>query len=446
MAASKHRRTFGEHREPHTIIIARGGQVRHFTVGRRSLLLGTAFASLVVLASVAAPTWLIMQDDIAARLTARQAQIRQDYEQRIASLRSQLDTVTSRQMISQKMVETKVDVLLDQQEELSARYDKLRPLYERAQEVGVASAPIPLPTPNPRLAIAALPIGTLDSLVDEGVSEPVLPPPAVIVDPIRTGSVGERAAFTAGLRPSSAAPVEPTRKTQLADAMIREVGRSIDIVELRQIEHLQSMAETARTRTLKIAAALKAAGIDVPELDEHDTATGGPFEPVPVDYDFDESYAELDTALASLQKVHSVAATLPISEPLPGSRLSSSFGIRSDPFLGRRGLHSGDDYAAATGTPVPATAPGTVTKAGRAGGYGNLVEIDHGNGITTRYAHMSRVDVAVGQTVAKGTKIGEVGSTGRSTGPHLHYEVRRAGRAVDPARFRRIGLRIEALS
>ncbi|WP_206454085.1 M23 family metallopeptidase [Aurantimonas marina] len=445
MAASKHRRTFGEYREPHTIIIARGEQVRHFTIGQRSLLLGTAFASLIVLTMVAAPTWFVMQDDIAARLTARQAQIRQGYEQRIASLRSQLDTVTSRQMISQKMVETKVDVLLDQQEELTARYDKLRPLYERAQEVGVAPAPIPLPTPNPRLAMAALPIGTLDSPVDGEVSQPVLQSPAAIVDPIRTGSVGERAAFTIELRPSSTVPVAPAGKTWIADAMLREVGRSIDIVELRQIEHLQSMAETARTRTLKIAAALKAAGIDLPELDEH-TATGGPFEPVPVDYNFDESYAELDTALASLQKIHSVAATLPISEPLPGSRLSSSFGIRSDPFLGRRGLHSGDDYAAASGTPVPATAPGTITKAGRAGGYGNLVEIDHGNGITTRYAHMLRVDVAVGQTVAKGTKIGEVGSTGRSTGPHLHYEVRRNGRAVDPARFRRIGLRINAFS
>ncbi|MEF2545697.1 peptidoglycan DD-metalloendopeptidase family protein [Aurantimonas sp. E1-2-R+4] len=445
MAASKHRRTFGEYREPHTIIIARGEQVRHFTVGRRSLLLGTAFAALISLTIVAAPTWFLMQDDIAARLTARQAQIRQDYEQRIASLRSQLDTVTSRQMISQKIVETKVDVLLDQQEELTARYDKLRPLYERAQEVGVALASIPLPTPNPRLEVADLPMGVLDTLVEDEVGAAVSQPAAALVDPIRTGSLGERAALTTGLRPSAAAPAELAGKTQVADAMIREVGRSIDIAEFRQIEHLQSMAETARTRTLKIAAALKAAGIDVPELDEQ-TATGGPFEPVPVDYDFDESYAELDTALASLQKVHLVATTLPISAPLPGSRLSSSFGIRSDPFLGRRGLHSGDDYAAAAGTPVPATAPGTVTKAGRAGGYGNLVEIDHGNGITTRYAHMLRVDVSVGQTVAKGTKIGEVGSTGRSTGPHLHYEVRRDDRAVDPARFRRIGLRIGALS
>lgn len=442
MAASKHRRTFGEYREPHTIIIARGERVRHFTVGQRSLLLGTVLAGLIALTSIAAPTWFIMQDDIAARLTARQAQTRQDYEQRIASLRSQLDTVTSRQMISQKMVDTKVDVLLDQQEELTARYDKLRPLYERAQEVGVAPASIPLPTPNPRLEIADLPMGALDSFVDGEVSAPVSQSPAAIVDPIRTGSVGERAAFATGLRPSSAAPAG---KALIADAMIREVGRSIDIVELRQIENLQSMAETARTRTLKIATALKAAGIAIPDLDDH-TATGGPFEPVPVDYDFDESYAELDMALASLQKVHSVAATLPISEPLPGSRLSSSFGIRSDPFLGRRGLHSGDDYAAARGTPVPATASGTVTKAGRAGGYGNLVEIDHGNGITTRYAHMSRVDVAVGQTVAKGAKIGEVGSTGRSTGPHLHYEVRREGQAVDPARFRRIGLKIGAFS
>ena len=129
---------------------------------------------------------------------------------------------------------------------------------------------------------------------------------------------------------------------------------------------------------------------------------------------------------------------------MPGSRVTSTFGVRADPFLGRKALHSGIDFAEAQGTAIHATAPGTVTKAGSFGGYGNMVEIDHGNGITTRYGHMARVTVQVGQTLERGATIGAVGSTGRSTGPHLHYEVRRDGVAVDPAKFFRIGDRIRA--
>ena len=119
--------------------------------------------------------------------------------------------------------------------------------------------------------------------------------------------------------------------------------------------------------------------------------------------------------------------------PLPRhGRISSGFGVRSDPLgLGMR-MHSGIDLPSALGTPVRATLPGQVRFSGWAGGYGNMVEIDHSNGVTTRYGHLSRALVREGQPVAGGALIGLVGSTGRSTGSHLHYEVRIAGRAVNP--------------
>ncbi|WEF53117.1 M23 family metallopeptidase [[Pseudomonas] carboxydohydrogena] len=104
-------------------------------------------------------------------------------------------------------------------------------------------------------------------------------------------------------------------------------------------------------------------------------------------------------------------------------------------------MHTGLDFRASTGDPVRATADGKVTSAGWSGGYGRMVEIDHGNGLATRYGHLSQIDVKVGDVVKIGEVVGEVGSTGRSTGPHLHYETRINGEAVDPQRFLRAGAR-----
>lgn len=122
--------------------------------------------------------------------------------------------------------------------------------------------------------------------------------------------------------------------------------------------------------------------------------------------------------------------------PVDGARLSSGFGMRTHPILGFSRLHRGVDFAAPIGTPVLASAAGRVVRAGWGGGYGNTIDIDHGRGIITRYAHLSRMDVRVGQQVGQGQRIGAVGSTGLSTGPHLHYEVIRDGMPVDPRRSR----------
>lgn len=116
-------------------------------------------------------------------------------------------------------------------------------------------------------------------------------------------------------------------------------------------------------------------------------------------------------------------------------RITSTFGHRSDPFHGRRKFHSGMDIGAPEGTPFRAMRAGTVTFAGDRGTYGKLVIVDHGNGMETRYAHAHGVDVSVGQRVGRGEVLGSVGSTGRSTGPHLHFEVRRHGKPLDPAPF-----------
>jgi len=125
----------------------------------------------------------------------------------------------------------------------------------------------------------------------------------------------------------------------------------------------------------------------------------------------------------------------PSIRPAGGGWVSSGFGYRVDPFTGRRRMHKGLDFAAMTGTPVYAPADGVISYAGREGGYGKIVSIDHGYGIVTRFAHNSRLNVKTGERIKRWQKIAEVGSTGRSSGPHLHYEVRVNGVPVDPENY-----------
>jgi len=158
---------------------------------------------------------------------------------------------------------------------------------------------------------------------------------------------------------------------------------------------------------------------------------------------FDTNVKELDEALDALDNLKREARRLPLANPAPGHVVTSPFGVRTDPLLGTAALHSGMDFRAATGMPARVTAPGVVTKAGWNGGYGRMVEVDHGQGFTTRYGHLSKILVSVGQKLAAGDVIGQTGSSGRSTGPHLHYEIRRNGEALNPLRFLTVGKKVE---
>ncbi len=129
------------------------------------------------------------------------------------------------------------------------------------------------------------------------------------------------------------------------------------------------------------------------------------------------------------------AELLPKGKPILQGWLSSRYGMRTDPFTGKRDFHAGVDFAGKEGSPVVATGAGVVTWAGSRSGYGKLIEINHGGGYATRYGHNRKILVKVGETVKKGQIIGEMGSTGRSTGPHVHFEVLRNGRTVNPARY-----------
>ena len=171
---------------------------------------------------------------------------------------------------------------------------------------------------------------------------------------------------------------------------------------------------------------------------------GGPFVPLTgTPLTFEQDAALLQDALVQANQLQALADRVPLRPPVSGPlQVTSSFGPRLDPFYGRPALHTGVDLRGAAGAEVHATAGGTVSLAASEGGYGTMVEVNHGDGLVTRYAHLASASVVPGQRVEPGSVIGHVGSTGRATGPHLHYETRVNGEPVDPTRFLRAGAKI----
>jgi murein DD-endopeptidase MepM/ murein hydrolase activator NlpD len=167
------------------------------------------------------------------------------------------------------------------------------------------------------------------------------------------------------------------------------------------------------------------------------SAMGGPLIPLatgPGD-SLDPRFARLDASLARMNAMEQALVRIPNTLPASLDYISSGFGYRVDPFTGGGAFHAGLDFRGPVGAPIRSAAAGTVSFTGAKQGYGNCVEISHGNGLLTRYAHMSRIAASVGEVIGPGRIIGAIGNTGRSTGPHLHFEVRIADRAVDPRPF-----------
>ncbi|MDE6250300.1 MAG: peptidoglycan DD-metalloendopeptidase family protein [Alphaproteobacteria bacterium] len=162
---------------------------------------------------------------------------------------------------------------------------------------------------------------------------------------------------------------------------------------------------------------------------------GTAFSPLDLDRQLDEKYLKLADDLALWAGLSRLKTVLPTGAPVKSMRITSNYGMRKDPFTGKQKQHRGIDFAGKIGTELLAVAPGRVVSAGERVGYGTTVEIDHGLGFTTLYAHLSHINVSRGDWVRPGTVVGLGGSSGRSTGPHLHYEIRYKGSPFDPTKF-----------
>ncbi len=428
MAGTGDHRVFGKRAPQHVLILASGERVRHMIIRPWMTAAVICFIAIFTIGYLAATTYLVLRDDLIGAAMARQARIQHDYEDRISALRAQLDRITSRQLLDQQVVEQKVEKLLEQQNALFSRHGKLGNLMERAEEQGLT-----VQTPEPANAFQA-PVPEKRAGLGAGLKA---------ID--RLLSTDPHTAAK-----SSVSTLTPGGESvaDRADRVFSRVTLSLKAIEQEQFSRIHDLTADADRKAQAMAAIMRRTGIALPAQDaaaitgDSTIGLGGPFvEPIGVNA-FDASLDRLDLALTRLDTVRQTAKDLPFSNPAPGRDITSPFGNRIDPFLGRLALHAGIDFQADVGTNVRATGSGKVIAAGYSGGYGNMVEIDHGQGITTRFGHLSGILVSVGDQVEAGAIIGRAGSTGRSTGPHIHYEVRRNGDAIDPMRFLNAGLKL----
>ncbi|HET7715324.1 MAG TPA: peptidoglycan DD-metalloendopeptidase family protein [Bauldia sp.] len=357
-----------------------------------------AFSLLFFAGYFAATGYLIFRDDLLAASLARQARQKQAYEDRIAALRADIDHLASRQLLNQEEFEARLESVAERQAALDARQAVLVDLGDAARNAGL--------------------VGRDDARSRDSAQ--------ATDDELTTGSV------------EPASPVD----LRLADMEV-----SLEEMASEQVAFIEDIASDVADRSERIAAVLKEVGRDVPAPQEEE-AMGGPFIPMPSDPDpetFREGVALVAAQIEHYDSLVETASGLPLMTPMKGATITSRFGMRRDPFRRRPAMHTGIDFRAPTGHSARATAAGKVIAAGYSRGYGYMVEIDHGDGLSTRFAHLSKILVKKGQTVARGDTVGRTGSTGRSTGPHLHYEIRVNGRAIDPMTFIRAGEKISPL-
>lgn len=414
---------FGRRREPHTVIIARGDDIRHFQV--RPWLVaaaGSAFAAMAI-GYLLATTYLVLRDDLIDATSARQARLQQAYEDRISALRAQVDRITSRQMLDQQLMETKVGELLERQTRLTQRHGRLAPVSDRFGDAAGLPTSAPLPPDKPAAGPTTGP--DLRATLDTAISgQPTLADAA-------------QAPFSFWSTRNSPAPGESS--ADRADRLFVAINQSLRTIESEQLSRINALAEDAYQTADAISSVLEDAGV---KADNGKDGMGGPLVPIDNPALFDTKVKELDEAIDLLDRMKSEARSLPIAAPSPGPSITSSFGVRKDPLLGTPAMHSGLDFRAPMSSDVRVTAAGKVVSAGWNGGYGRMVEVEHASGYTTRYAHMSKILVKEGEELKAGDVVGKVGSSGRSTGPHLHYEVRRNGDALNPARFLKAGKKV----
>ena len=379
----------------------------------------TVVGTLVIMAgwSIVTATYFAFRDDVLARVMARQADMQFAYEDRLAEMRAQVDRVTSRQLLDQEQLEQKLEQVVRRQAILEGRATTLGSIADPAATGSLRQGARPSPQTPPNSAPPKpLPM-----------SGPALFAPAAL---------REARADANGLANSARAKLRAN-----LPALLVRLSESLDKIEGRQINALAALEDSYTTKVRRLRAILTDVGVDPAKT--VDQGVGGPFVPYRLPANagsFERQAYRISVARAEAERLANSLGNVPLRKPVDGDiDQSSGFGVRIDPFIGRPAMHTGLDFRGDIGGAIKVTAGGTVVSAGWSGGYGRMVEIDHGHGLATRYGHLSEIEVRVGQVVKAGQVVGRMGSTGRSTGPHLHYETRIDGEAVDPTRFLHAG-------
>jgi murein DD-endopeptidase MepM/ murein hydrolase activator NlpD len=436
-----------------------GSQMQAIMAGISLLFLGwVAFTSVNV----------IFKDRILAAKERHFQQMQASYESRIADLQLSYDELNGALVIAQDRFKAIADSFEAKQQALAAVIEHKKTLQS---SLGIG-APAPK---DPPLSINLRPLppsqtpgmgGAFDADATAVLAPPLSAGLGAASPPRRTfdavpkvldGNAQPQAADHPGFLKGAVGKLGSLFHRKVSTSgfdhpvVMESAAQSARIIRLGlgQPTLLGEAAQDVDKETARLTRALKATGIDTKTLMKRVTAAGagqgGPLLPIEstdiggTDDGFNASLADATAAMAKLDGVVTALNALPLDTPSDFGSLSSGFGARIDPFNEQLAFHSGVDYSGPSGSAVRTTASGIVVFAGPQGAYGNTVEVDHGYGIRTRYGHLSKILVQVGMAVDKGATVGKLGSTGRSTGPHVHYEVWYDNAVRDPSKFIKAG-------
>jgi murein DD-endopeptidase MepM/ murein hydrolase activator NlpD len=456
------------------VYIRSDGRVQFFTFGA-TLQATLAGLSLIFLGWVAfASVNVIFKDRIIASKDHRYQQMQSTYENRVADQQLAYDELNGSLVAAEDRFKSTADELERKQETVSkllGRKQAVDATLNSLNSDGVAHD-VKAGASDGDIPVAAGAVGAASDSI--GVDAPLTSGP---VGPAALPGAGGNSQL--GVMPQTVEPQPRTGKSTKASFLDNAVTRFATALfhprlaqaattkfvdppalkvlaeETDRISHM-SGAETALLmgvdqqvagRIGDLQTVLRHVGVDPDDLEQHaaaDEGIGGPLLPISAfhidgiaDQRFTGAYAGVTAHVKELDTLFTAFHHVPLTTPVHGPQFefTSGFGARVDPFTRRVAFHPGVDFGGPWGSLVGSTAPGVVVWAGDRGGYGNMVEIDHGYGFHTRYGHLSSILVRVGARVEKGTPIGKLGSTGRSTGPHVHYEVWLADVVRDPSRF-----------
>jgi murein DD-endopeptidase MepM/ murein hydrolase activator NlpD len=442
------------------IYIRGGGQVHFFTFTAKMqatlAAVGLVFFGWVAFASVN----VIFKDRILASKERHLAQMQTAYENRIADLQLSYDELNGALVLAQDRFKAVADSLESKQHALAAVIEHKTNL-EHSLRVG-ASGPEPQPVAIKRLPSSPGGVGGVFDPLSADSALALSPPLAAAVAPIQTQRLPKR---DAGAERSPAAAVEHrgffTGTVGRLGALFHRLGRTENFdhpimteaaaqsarivrLELDEPALLGEVAQDMDKETVRLTRTLASTGLDSKTLikrigaDREGVKLIDPAESATSE-GFTATINDTLTAMGKLDTIVTALNAVPLSPPTEFGSVSSGFGARVDPFNERLAFHSGVDFSGPKGTPVVATGSGIVVFAARRGEYGNTVEVDHGYGIRTRYAHLATIIAQIGSRVDKGAIVGMLGSTGRSTGPHIHYEVWYDDVVRDPSKFIKAG-------
>jgi murein DD-endopeptidase MepM/ murein hydrolase activator NlpD len=439
--------------------LSRGEAVRAVRLPPAGVWAVAALALLSFAWTASVTLYVALHDDVIGAILARQTEMKAAYEDRLAEARARLDEAASRRLLDRNAFKGKVTEVLSRQARLEQRNAIVAALAETEARDLSRSARREAATPNPPDALSAIKAlgpptgGDTDGdgavrayapLAEPGVTSRAAKPHPIDEPGESLSALPADAPFTTASVTAAAGDIDPAARLALVD-------RALDRIESSQTKALAVIDRAAERSATRNAAIVAETGLDPGRLSppRGQGGVGGPYLPAAVDPNaptLDPALSRVARDVATAERLKALLRFVPLSMPLSGDPiLTSPFGYRADPFLGRLALHPGVDLAEAYGAEIHAAAAGRVVHAGPAGGYGIMVEIDHGNGLATVYAHMSEALVEEGEAVDRGAVLGRLGSTGRSTGPHLHYEVRVDGEPVDPERYLRAGADLAAM-